>query len=81
MFGQIHGGTNTWSNSLRDFVIMTICFFLSAEIWGQWLHLAAGLHPPRDVPIPASEVDLVARYGPEVRSKYHETKEFKIQKH
>lgn len=39
------------------------------EIWGQWLHLAEGLHPGEKCPMPSPDVDLYARYGPEHATK------------
>lgn len=44
-----------------------------AEIWGQWLSLAQGLHTPKGCPLPSAVVDLVARYGPE-HPPYHPPK-------
>lgn len=35
------------------------------EVWGQWLHLAAGLHAGESCPMPSPDIDLEIRYGPE----------------
>lgn len=37
------------------------------ELWGQWLHLAAGLKLGKGYPMPApmADSDLLKRYGPE----------------